>query len=114
MNYRVLYNLRHSYTTLMIRAGKPLQWIAHQLGHVGIKKIDEVYGRWRRTPEAKALDLEAFFLAIAQLPKRAVVVQPLPNLSQTVAPVSAAAAKSALIARDFGDLGAPAESRTRT
>lgn len=37
VDYRVLYNLRHTYTTLMIRAGKPLQWIAHQLGHVGVK-----------------------------------------------------------------------------
>jgi integrase len=34
VDYRVLYNLRHTYTTLMIRAGKPLQLIAHQLGHV--------------------------------------------------------------------------------
>jgi hypothetical protein len=41
VDYRVLYNLRHTYTTLMIRAGKPLQWIAHQLGHVGVKKIDD-------------------------------------------------------------------------
>lgn len=84
VDYSVHYNLRHTYTTLMIRAGKPLQWIAHQLGHVGVKKIDEVYGRWARTPEAQALDLEAFLLAIMQLPKRAVVLQPPPNLSQTV------------------------------
>jgi integrase len=50
VDYRVLYNLPHTYTTLMIRAGKPLQWIAHQLGPVGVKKIDEVYGRWTRSP----------------------------------------------------------------
>ena len=114
VDYRVLYNLRHTYTTLMIRAGKPLQWIAHQLGHVGVKKIDEVYGRWTRTPEANALELGAFLLAITQLPKRAVVVQPLPNPSQTVAPDSAVVAKSALFAGNFPDLSAPAGSRTRT
>ena len=85
VDYRVSYNLRHTHTTLMIRAGKPLQWIAHQLGHVGVKKIDEIYGRWTPAPEAQALDLEWFFLEIARLPKRAVVMQPLPNLSQTVA-----------------------------
>jgi hypothetical protein len=56
----------------MIRAGKPLQCIAHQLGHVGVKKIDEIYGRWTRTPEAQALDLDAFFLEIARLPKTAI------------------------------------------
>jgi integrase len=114
VNYRVLYNLRHTYTTLMIRAGRPLQWIAHQLGHMGVKKIDEVYGRWTRTPEANALDLEAFFFAITRLPKRAVVVQPLPNLSHTVVPAIAAATKSPLILMNFTDLSAPAESRTRT
>ncbi len=114
VDYRVLYNLRHTYTTLMIRAGKPLQWVAHQLGHVGVKKIDEVYGRWTRTPEAQALDLEAFLLAIMQLPKRAVVLQPLPNLSQTVTPAIAAAPKSLLISGNFSDLSAPAGSRTRT
>ncbi len=84
VDYRVLYNLRHSYTTLMIRAGWPLQWIAHQLGHVGVKKIDEVYGRWTRTPEEEALDLDAFFLEIMRLPKTALALQPLPNLSQAV------------------------------
>ena len=84
VDYRVLYNLRHTYTTLMIRAGKPLQWIAHQLGHVGVKKIDEIYGRWTRTPEEEALDLDAFFLQIMRLPKTALTLQHLPNPSQTV------------------------------
>jgi hypothetical protein len=42
----------------MIRAGKPLQWIAHQLGHVGVKKIDEIYGRWTRSPAEEPLDLD--------------------------------------------------------
>jgi integrase len=75
--YRVLYNLRHSYTTLMLMAGKPIQWIAHQLGHVGVKKIDEVYGRWLNTPEEEKLDLERFFAAVLALPRSA---QSRPNL----------------------------------
>ncbi|HVN90387.1 MAG TPA: hypothetical protein VMT61_11290 [Candidatus Binataceae bacterium] len=79
-----------------------------------MKKIDEVYGRWTRTPEAKALDLDAFFLAITRLPKRAVPLQPLPNLSQTVPPAVAVAGKSLLLSRNFTDLSAPAGSRTRT
>lgn len=114
VNYRVLYNLRHSYTTLMIRAGRPLQWIAHQLGHAGIKKIDEVYGRWTRTPEAEPLDLGPFSAEVAVLPKTAVALPREPNLSQTVGPVSAVVAKSALTTRYFHAVGAPAGSRTRT
>src|ERR1700674_1997503 len=98
----------------MIRAGKPLQWIAHQLGHVGVKKIDEVYGRWTRTPEEEALDLDAFFLEIMRLPKTALALQPLPNLSQTVDEPIPAVPKSAAFSRDFGDKYAPAGNRTRT
>ena len=60
----MLYNLRHSYTTLMLMAGKPIQWIAHQLGHVGVKKIDEVYRRWSNAPEDEKLDLEQFYVHI--------------------------------------------------
>ena len=47
----------------MLSAGKPLQWVADQLGHVGVKKIDEVYGRWkqRQNPPDKQLDLEKVF-----------------------------------------------------
>jgi integrase len=113
VDYHVLYNLRHTYTTLMIRAGKPLQWIAHQLGHVGVKKIDEVYGRWTRTPEEEALDLDAFFLQIMRLPKTALALQRLPNLSQTVDDTIAPASKSVVFSRDFGDEYAPAGNRTR-
>ena len=114
VDYRVLYNLRHTYTTLMIRAGKPLQWIAHQLGHVGVKKIDEVYGRWTRAPEEEPLDLDAFFLQIMRLPKAALTLQPLPNPSQTEDAAISAAPKTPVIPADFGDYGAPAGSRTRT
>jgi hypothetical protein len=113
-DYRVLYNLRHTYTTLMIRAGKPLQWIAHQLGHVGVKKIDEIYGRWTRRPEEEPLDLDAFFLQILRLPKVAQSPQSLPNPSQTVDPGSPPLLKRLMISRDFGDECAPAGSRTRT
>ena len=73
LEYRPLYTLRHTYTFLMLSAGKPLQWVADQLGHVGVKKIDEVYGRWkqpRKLPDR--LDLDALFHAIKKLPPSSV------------------------------------------
>jgi hypothetical protein len=76
---RPLYNLPHTYATLMIRAGKPLQWIAHQLGHLGVKKIDEAYGRWTRTPEEEPLYLDGFSLQVMRLSKTALSLQRLPN-----------------------------------
>jgi integrase len=70
LEYRRLYLLRHTYTFLMLSAGKPLQWIAAQLGHRGVAKIDETYGRWRDAHKlpARPLDLEVFFRAIRNLP----------------------------------------------
>ncbi|HUO05455.1 MAG TPA: tyrosine-type recombinase/integrase [Candidatus Binataceae bacterium] len=77
VEYRPLYTLRHTYTSLMLSAQKPLQWVAHQLGHVGVAKIDEVYGRWLRTPSAETLDLEKLFESIAKLPPYARDVRPI-------------------------------------
>jgi len=74
LEYRPLYTLRHTYTFLMLSAGKPLQWVADQLGHVGVKKIDEVYGRWkhRHNLPDKQLDLDKLFRSIKTLPPDAV------------------------------------------
>jgi len=70
LEYRPLYTLRHTYTFLMLSAGKPLQWAAEQLGHVGVKKIDEIYGRWKQRHKLpdKQLDLEKLFREIRKLP----------------------------------------------
>jgi len=96
LEYRPLYMLRHTYTSLMLSAGKPAQWVAHQLGHVGIKKIDEVYGRWRNTPADERLELEALFQAIRMLPVRAAKSRPnLPKSSPSAEGENPEAAESA-------------------
>jgi integrase len=85
LEYRRLYLLRHTYTFLMLSAGKPLQWIAAQLGHRGVAKIDETYGRWRDAHKlpARPLDLEEFFKAIRNLPPFAAKTRPnLPRICQ--------------------------------
>jgi integrase len=80
LNYRTLYTLRHTFTFLMLSAGKPLPWVADQLGHVGVRKIDEVYGRWTRNMRhklaAEQLNLDEFFKAIRSLPPSAAEVPP--------------------------------------
>ena len=78
IEYRPLYTLRHTYTFLMLSAGKPLQWVADQLGHVGVKKIDEVCGRWKqryKLPD-KQLDLDALSRRIRTLPPAGSKAQP--------------------------------------
>jgi len=44
---------------------------------VGVAKIDEVYGRWLRTPSAETLDPEKLFESIAKLPPYARNVWPI-------------------------------------
>ena len=112
--YRVLYNLRHSYTTLMLMAGKPIQWIAHQLGHVGVKKIDEVYGRWSDTPDEEKLDVEHLFAAVISLPRAA---QSRPNLPKFCPSEKAKFfddSENPDFTGTYGVSGAPAGNRTRT
>jgi integrase len=71
VEYRRLYTLRHTYTSLMLAAGRNAQWVAYQLGHVDTKKLHEVYERWMAAPAAERLDLEALFVAVRELPPRA-------------------------------------------
>ncbi len=75
LDYRTLYTLRHTYTFLMLSAGKSLPWVADQLGHAGVRKIDEVYGRWTKKTRHKMvgdqLDLNQIFKAIRSLPPKA-------------------------------------------
>lgn len=71
--------MRHTYTFLMLSAGKPLQWVADQLGHVGVKKIDEVYGRWKQRNKLpdKQLDIDALFRSFGTLPPFAISKAPI-------------------------------------
>src|SRR5260370_7499470 len=59
--YRTLENLRHSYTTLMLSAGKNVQWIADQLAHTTVRKIQDTYGTWLHTPASERLETDEFF-----------------------------------------------------
>jgi integrase len=88
LEYRPLYTLRHTYTFLMLSAGKPLQWVADQFGHVGVKKIDEVYGRWKQRNKLpdKQLDLDSLFRSFRTLPSFAISKAPieLPEASHKI------------------------------
>lgn len=59
LEYRKFYSLRHTYVSLMLAAGKPIQWIAAQLGHTSIEQINRTYGRWLNMPTNERLDLDA-------------------------------------------------------
>jgi integrase len=46
VEYRALDNTRHTYATLAIAAGIPVEWVSHQLGHTNIQTTLRHYKRW--------------------------------------------------------------------
>jgi integrase len=47
--------LRHTYASLLVAAGEPLQWIARQLGHSRTAITEVTYGSWLRMTNPKGL-----------------------------------------------------------
>jgi integrase len=46
VRYRYPYQCRHTFASTMLSQGKNPMWVASQMGHVGLKMINDVYGRW--------------------------------------------------------------------
>lgn len=60
MRYRYPYQMRHTYASMMLMAGEPPQWVAHQLGHRDPSFTLRTYARWipSDTPEAGSRAVE--------------------------------------------------------
>ena len=48
---RVPYQTRHTFATLMLNAGLPLQWIKDQMGHTNYQMLETRYAKWQFDPE---------------------------------------------------------------
>ncbi len=46
VRYRVPYQTRHTYASMMLSAGEHPMWVANQMGHADWGMIRRVYGRW--------------------------------------------------------------------
>lgn len=61
LDYRPLYECRHTFATLALAAGVPLEWISKQLGHADTRITLRHYARFLPAVDARALDaLDAF------------------------------------------------------
>ena len=47
---RVPYQTRHTFATLMLNAGIPLQWIKEQMGHTNYQMLERRYAKWQHDP----------------------------------------------------------------
>jgi integrase len=46
VKYRYPYQCRHTFASTMLSKGKNPMWVASQMGHSGLKMINDTYGRW--------------------------------------------------------------------
>jgi integrase len=61
LDYRPLYECRHTFATLALAAGVPLEWISRQLGHADTRITLRHYARFLPAVDARALEvLDAF------------------------------------------------------
>lgn len=54
VRYRIPYQTRHTYASMMLSAGEHPMWVAQQMGHADWAMIRRIYGRWMpdAAPEA--------------------------------------------------------------
>lgn len=46
IRYRIPYQTRHTYASMMLSAGEHPMWVAQQMGHADWAMIRRIYGRW--------------------------------------------------------------------
>ena len=58
---RTLYEMRHTFATLALAAGAPIEWISKQMGHTSIRTTLKYYARFLPAADARAVAaLDAF------------------------------------------------------
>jgi integrase len=48
VEYSNLYQMRHTYASMLLPNGENILWVASQLGHVGTEMVIRTYGKWIR------------------------------------------------------------------
>ena len=46
VQYKVPYQLRHSYASMLLSNGENPLWVASQMGHITTEMITKIYGKW--------------------------------------------------------------------
>jgi len=50
------HDLRHTYASILLQRGEPIQYVSMQLGHSSIALTNDVYGRWLRPHRSKGIE----------------------------------------------------------
>ena len=57
LHRRPLHSTRHTFATLLLNQGESPVYVKDQCGHSSIKITVDVYGKWIRTPDRRAVNL---------------------------------------------------------
>lgn len=59
IDYRTIYQMRHTFATVMIEHGEDILWVSHMLGHTDTSMTLQMYAKYRKQDQKKrALFLE--------------------------------------------------------
>ncbi len=53
LEYRTLYQMRHTFTTMIIQNGEDILWVSHMLGHTNVNITLEVYAKYIKNDKKK-------------------------------------------------------------
>lgn len=53
IRYRIPYQMRHTFATMMLAAGENPKWVAEMLGHTDLQMLFKVYGNWYKPEEGR-------------------------------------------------------------
>lgn len=86
LDYRKLYQTRHTFATMMISRGEDITWVSQMLGHASVEITLKIYTKYIKTEKRKrAAFLDNFATAEQNEQKTAQVVQVVSKTAQTTA-----------------------------
>jgi len=53
LEYRTIYQMRHTFATIMIEHGEDILWVSHMLGHADSSMTLQMYAKYRKRKETK-------------------------------------------------------------
>ena len=53
ISYRTIYQMRHTFATVMIEYGEDILWVSHMLGHTDSSMTLQMYAKYRKQENRK-------------------------------------------------------------
>ncbi len=94
--YRALKQTRHTFATLMLQQGAPLDWLQRQMGHEDLQTLIRYYWRYIN-PQRLSSDVVARLESLGRNESRAQNAQLMPNSTDSTAKLASTVASKVAI-----------------